>query len=113
MGNDNISDPETEIDSDEEGLKDLLQQVGEMVSESLLGDDSQFVINQVEKIPFFDKSTYETSDPESPLPPRQSGRPSRPPSRLGEYQAHLAAAHIVATEPKNFTETTSGEHSDE
>lgn len=51
-GNENITDLECEVDSDEEELEDLLQQAREAIPESLLGDDSQFAIDKVEEIIF-------------------------------------------------------------
>lgn len=113
VGNDNISDAESEVDSEEEKLKDLLQQAGERVPESLLEDDSQFIIDEKPSIFLLNVSNYPNSVPDSPLPLQRSGGTSRPPSLLGEYQAYLEAAHLVATEPRNFAQPTTGEYPDE
>lgn len=70
-----------------------------------------FAIDQPKVIPFLDDdSQYPASDPDSPLPPRKSGRISRPPSKLGQYQAQLAAAPTTAIEPETFVEETTGEY---
>lgn len=113
VGNDNITDLESDIDSNEQELRDLLQQAGEAIPESLCGDDSEFLIYKAEETPCFDKSVYATSDQDSPLPPQRSECTSRPPSQFGDYQAHRVAAHLVATELKTFAEATTGEYQDE
>lgn len=63
-GNDNIS----KAHSDEVELKSRLQQT-EVIPESLLDNDSEFIIDKTPRIPFMDDdSTYRESDTESPLP---------------------------------------------
>lgn len=113
VGNNNIPDSESERDTDEEEIKELLQHAAEPVPESLLGDHSEFEKGKEELILFLDESVYTTSHPESPLPTRRSGRTSRPPSRLVEYQSHLAAANLEATERKNYAEAITGDYQDE
>lgn len=51
VGDNNIPNSEPNTDCDEEELKNLLQQVGEAIPESLLGDDSQFAIDEATEIP--------------------------------------------------------------
>lgn len=84
VGNDNIEEETNQEDSDLEDteLQEMLQEATAPLP-SFLDEDSE----------------YPDNDPNTPLPPRRSGRTSRLPSRFREYEAHL-----ILPEPKTYAQ---------
>lgn len=90
VGNDNIEDMTNPEDSDldDTELQEMLQETN-TPPPAFLNEDSE----------------YPEHDAHCPLPPRRSGRTSRPPSRVGEY-----AAQMTVAERKTYVQAIAGEY---